>query len=73
MEGIRLRNFGKQREMGGGKEEGRRWGGWGGGGDPNGTKESVIKTGNGRREEGSGGSEKEAVWERRSGADTRAA
>lgn len=43
----------------------------------NGTKECVIKTGNGRREEGSGGFQKEAgrgrfSRERRSGADTRA-
>lgn len=43
----------------------------------NGTKECVIKTGNGRREEGSGGFQKEAGRGRfsrewRSGADTRA-
>lgn len=42
----------------------------------NGTKECVIKTGNGRREEGSGGFQREAGWGRfsrewRSGADTR--
>lgn len=50
---------------GGGKEEKNN----------NGTKEYVIKTGNGRRVEGSGGFQKEAGWgrfsrERRSGADT---
>lgn len=42
----------------------------------NGTKECVIKTGNGRTEEDSGGFQKEAGWgrfsrEQRSGADTR--
>lgn len=54
-----------------GEEEGRKKK------NNNGTKECVIKTGNGRREEGSGGFQKKAgrgrfSRERRSGDDTRA-
>lgn len=58
-------------------EEAGEEGGKEGGKKHKGTKECVIKTGNGRREEGSGGFQKEAgrgrfSRERRSGADTRA-
>lgn len=58
-------------------EEAGEEGGKEGGKKHKGTKECVIKTGNGRREEGSGGFQKEAgrgrfSRERRSGTDTRA-